>query len=175
MNPPVLVGMAPGKSSDPSLPLFPRPASSAGGRLAVLAGLDWREYLRLYERTNLVNRWPGRSGEGDSWPRAEARIAARAVERLLAGRCVVFVGRNVAEAFERWLGFYNWDADTGLQFRYACIPHPSGRNRMYNDDDHRRCAREVLRHALDPEHRAWIAELAERRMFSRRSRSLAIR
>lgn len=147
----LLIGQAPGPNTDPRLPLFPLPRTSGGGRLCQLMGLRNSRYLALTERINLLNRYPGKWQNGDVWPLREARIAAESMQPLLAGRRVVLVGRNVADAFDIRSPFHQW---TTLQVRRRCpvsgcpglaevavVPHPSGRNHWYNAEDRRAEAR----------------------------------
>lgn len=154
----VLIGQAPGPNTDPRLPLFPEPSTSAGGRLLEIMGVPRAEYLALTERINLLNYYPGKWANGDRWPLAEARIAAEAVAPLLAGRCVVLVGRNVAQAFDNKADYHVWTTQQvrrrcpiarcpGLA-EFAVVPHTSGRNRWYNDPENSQEARSFWASAL---------------------------
>jgi hypothetical protein len=133
---PILIGQAPGPNTNPDLPLYPRPRQSGGGRLWALTGLTAQEYLRCFQRVNLLYTFPGRWKRDDRWPRKEAAVAARAMLPFLEGRTVVFVGRNVARAFEvdEREPWFTWGR---REYRYVAIPHPSGRNHWYNRDDNR--------------------------------------
>lgn len=138
---PLLIGQAPGPNTDPDHPLAPTPRSGAGGRLADLANLTATQYLRLFDRTNLLHTFPGRTKRDDCLPVREARIAANAMKPLLRGRRVVLVGRNVAEAFGypgSELEFHEWTMNERWGFEVAVVPHTSGRNHWYrkpgNDD-----------------------------------------
>lgn len=135
---PVLIGQAPGPNTNPELPLYPRPRRSGGGRLWALTGLTTSEYLAAFHRMNLLRTFPGRSKRDDRWPAREARIAARAAEPLLEGRTVVFVGRNVASAFEyAELPWFSWSFNEQYRYRLVVVPHPSGRNHWYNRESNR--------------------------------------
>lgn len=147
----LLVGQAPGPNTDPDLPLFPIPSTSAGGRLMQFMGLTRTQYLRTFDRVNLLRYYPGKWQNGDRWPIRDARIAAEALAPLFAGRKVVLVGRNVADAFDLRVDFHEW---TTLQVRrrnpvtgcpglcqIAVVPHPSGRNHWYNQEERRIVAR----------------------------------
>ena len=83
MNKPLLIGQAPGPNTDPDRPLAPLPRSSAGGRLAELAGLSPKDYLKTFDRTNLLHTFPGRWKRDDKWPARDAGIAAAAMKPLL--------------------------------------------------------------------------------------------
>lgn len=138
----VLIGQAPGPNTDPDLPLFPVPKTSAGGRLVQIAGITKGQYLATFERINVLRYFPGKWQNGDRFPLQEARVAADAIAPLLAGRRVVLVGQNVALAFSIRQDFFVWSThqvrrrcpvtrDPGLA-EFAVIPHPSGRNFWYN-------------------------------------------
>lgn len=148
MSRPLLIGQAPGPNTNPDLPLFPVPKTSAGGRLQHLMGLTRAEYMQLFERTNLLHEFPGRHKRDDKFPMAKARLAASTIRPLLTGRRVVLVGRNVANAFDLGeMQFHRWQS---VRARRACIisgcdgmtmlavvPHPSGRNHWYNSQGNR--------------------------------------
>ena len=149
---PLLVGQAPGPSSDPDHPLAPLPRSSAGGRLAELTGLTPAEYMRTFDRTNLLHTFPGRGSRqrGDKLPTRDARIAAAAMKPLLGGRHVILVGRNVAEAFgypAQLLDFHQWFQDP-KGFQVAVVPHTSGRNQWYKKEENLAAAREFWREVV---------------------------
>lgn len=139
----LLIGQAPGPRTDPELPLYPIPSTSTGGRLARLMGLRRWEYLSLFDRMNLLPYHPGRHRRDDKFPMVPARLAARVLLPLLAGRRVVLVGRGVAKAFGVGSEFHEWGT---LRVGKPCavtrcrgtavvavVPHPSGRNYWYND------------------------------------------
>lgn len=157
INRPLLIGQAPGPNTDPREPLPPLPRSGAGGRLAELAGLSAQDYLRLFDRTNLLHTFPGRWKRDDKWPRRDAEIAAAAMKPLLGGRSVILVGRNVAEAFgypAQHLDFHQWFSDGSWGFEVAVVPHTSGRNHWYRKPGHEDQARAFWSRVL--------ADLAER-------------
>ncbi len=147
---PLLIGQAPGPRTDPELPLFPVPNTSTGGRLKEIMGIRRYEYLRIFERINLLPTFPGQHKRDDKFPIASARLAAAAMRSLLAGRVVILVGRNVARAFGHVEEFHQWVdwavrrpckiARDNPYCRVAVIPHPSGRNHWYNDQANREAA-----------------------------------
>lgn len=141
MRLPLLIGQAPGPNTRPELPLFPVPSTSAGGRLAQIAGMDRGHYIQAFDRINLLQTFPGKHKRDDKFPLRLAKVAAAALRPLLHDRVVVLVGRNVASAFELELPFHDW-ADPGLGFcqKVAVIPHPSGRNKWYNLPENRAIA-----------------------------------
>lgn len=134
-----LIGQAPGPNTDPELPLHPCFANSAGARLARFLGLRPEQFLERFDRFNLLNRFPGQDASGeDKFSMQRARVAAEAILPFLREREVVFVGRKVSEAFgyhERVLPFLERQYHPKLDMHFSCIPHPSGRNRWFNDRD----------------------------------------
>lgn len=139
---PLLIGQAPGPNTNPDLPLFPVPKTSAGGRLQQMTRLTRGEYLARFDRINLLPYFPGKQKRDDKFPMTPAKLAARVLKPLLAGRTVILVGRNVADAFEFPSEFHDWvdwpvrrpcivTRCPGLA-HVAVIPHPSGRNHWYN-------------------------------------------
>lgn len=136
---PLIVGMNNPISSRPEYALYPWPRGCAGNRLFemlrdVLPSATMHEYVKRFERVNLVS---GR------WHRATARSAARALRPSLTARSVVLLGREVAEAFEISPSYPSGTpAPDGAIF--YLMPHPSGRNRQYNDPEVRHAAGCVL-------------------------------
>lgn len=152
MSRPLLIGQAPGPRTDPDLPLFPFPSTSTGGQLQRLMGLRRGEYLLMFERVNLLPVFPGKHKRDDKFPVADARLAAAVLRPMLAGRTVILVGRNVANAFGLGDEFHTW-IDLPVRRRcpiardeYCCriaiIPHPSGRSRWYNNSEHKEASHE---------------------------------
>ncbi len=138
---PLLIGQAPGPNTDPSMPLYPLPTTSAGGRLQALMGMSRGQYLRTFDRVNLLQFFPGKHKRDDKFPLREAKIAAGAMRPLVAGREVILIGRNVACAF-------GWTELPFLSTVVTCdetcwtvVPHTSGRNHWYNSEENREAAR----------------------------------
>lgn len=108
--------------------------TGSGLRLARLFCLDSDDYLELVERRNLL---PGSM----AWNPIAARTAARTMK--LYNCDVVCLGSRVARAFglkAEWL-----IAQPMQRAVFYVIPHPSGRNRWYNDFDNRSAVRRLLR------------------------------
>jgi len=148
---PLLVGQAPGPNTDPDLPLAPFPRSSAGGRLAEFAGLTADEYLDLFDRTNLLHTFPGRTKRDDKWPARHAEIAASAMKPLLGGRSLILVGRNVAEAFgypAQHLDFHQWFFDPKWKYSVSVVPHTSGRSHWYRKPGNMELAKNYWEEAI---------------------------
>jgi len=108
-------------------------------------GITRREYLRRFDRMNLLYE------KGDKFPMSLARIAAANIKPLLAGRIVILVGRNVANAFEVKDSFHEWNnyivkryslvSKLPVHVLLATIPHPSGRNPWYSNPDNQKQAK----------------------------------
>jgi len=143
---PVLVGQAPSKTSDVEKPLSARPLSTS---LCQLLSCDLLTYLSSFERINLLNAWPGSSKKGDLFP---ARLGAERAKELIPyfrGREVILLGRNVAKAF----GLR--DEFPLLRYRQehccemAVVPHPSGVNLWWNDEENKKAAATFLKSAME--------------------------
>jgi len=142
---PLLVGQRPPAGGSPRAPLFPSPPNCAGWRLWELTGLPYRlDYLRSFWRINVIEE-PGAgflkrdvSGERLDF------LRGLLVDERVSG--VVFCGSAVAEVCgyhaTMYLPFSGYEK--GRPFAGVVIPHPSGRNRRYNDQAQRDRAREVL-------------------------------
>lgn len=141
----VIVGEVAGRTSDEPLD----PASQSGGRLADLAGLDHEEFLDRFDRINIIPsifeeqldpafmrlRWKQSSGCN--------------LRSILHGRRVILLGAAVAGAMGvadqphfRWFRT-SWGVA-------SVIPHPSGKNRWWNEPDNVSRARHFMRRALLP-------------------------
>ena len=141
MRLPLLIGQAPGPNTDPALPLFPVPWTSAGGRLVQFMGITRGHYLMAFDRINLLQTFPGKHKRDDKFPMRDAKIAARAIRPLLEDRVVILIGRNVAEAFELKIEFHEWVPVLPFCKTLAVVPHPSGRNHWYNSQENKLTAR----------------------------------
>lgn len=138
---PLLVGEDNPYGRDQRYALYPSPDYSAGGRLCFqIMGLSLKEYIGRFDRVNLCS---------EKWTIREARDKAVEVlkERLdqerIDGPMAIFVllGTKVCNAF-------------GIPFnpftiqsygRFVILPHPSGRNRLWNNPTSFETARAVLR------------------------------
>lgn len=134
LGPPVaaIIGEAPGPNTHRKLALFPTPVRSAGGRLFAYSKLTAAEYLGRFARRNLYSAIV-------PWSRFEAESRAYEVLTWLRRsmptvRRVVLLGGRVGAAFglgEPWSSRSEGGTSDGLML--IVIPHPSGRNRVYND------------------------------------------
>lgn len=108
------------------------------------------QYLRAFTRVNLIHEFPGRHKRDDKFPMRDARNSANVMRPLLEGQTVIMVGRKVAEAFGfGHVSFFEWiDCPRG-EFRFAVIPHPSGRNHFYNSAENVSRCQEFLRRVTE--------------------------
>lgn len=116
-------------------------SGDSGRRMARLIGVDFREFLESFVRINL---W-----QPAEKPRGEGRRGDLEL-RVLGGRKVVLLGRSVARAFdlktEPWLCRRFIQARGSYRpYEVLLLPHPSGRNRWYNDSANREAAGRALR------------------------------
>lgn len=139
MPPVVLVGEVNPYAERPDLALYPLPTGAAGHRLMHHLGLWRRTYVGL-ERANLCR---------ERWSNAEAKEQARELLRDRAGPTVfVLCGIRVADAFDAPGPPYTYStrvvaAQPGGHV-LARLPHPSGRNLLWNAPDARQNARAML-------------------------------
>jgi len=145
----LLVGLDNPHSTDPKNALAPLPANATGSRIVEmiqtsLTDYTMRDYLRDFDRLNLYPIKAAASGKG-----------ATKTDRLMAQWClmvavvagydnIVLFGNRVRAAFA---DIVELDADLALDYRtidadwlvkghrltFFAVPHPSGRNRWYND------------------------------------------
>lgn len=141
----ILIGQAPGRRGDPREPL-------RSERLAKLCGLSMARYLETFTRINLIEEWPGKqkSGKGDEFPMELAAASAAKLLPRLENRRVVFLGLNVAAAFQAPRSdFFVWfDLSLFQTTKAAVFPHPSGVNHFWNSAANVRVASGFLRKAL---------------------------
>lgn len=145
---PVLVGQAPSRSGNASAPLT---AKRVASRLSSCAGLSLEEYARAFDRRNLLDAWPGRSGKGDNFPKNEARNSVFLMMEGLRKRNVLFLGKQVAKAFgvfEDFLVEFEWN-----EGRAVVLPHPSGINLWWNSEANRALASDLLKRWLAKENK----------------------
>ena len=132
---PILVGELNPYGGRPEHALFCHPPNSAGGRLQrlIFAIPRWK-YLEC-PRFNLC------VGE---WSAPAARVEARALLTLAKGRTLVLLGKKVCDAFQVPFDPFQLDESPSGQ-KYVILPHPSGRNRMWEADGAIERAQELLR------------------------------
>jgi hypothetical protein len=154
-----LIGEAPSKSGDRyhHFPLSGAVAERLCGLSSIepLAGesrygqFTWALY-ECFECHNLFERY----ADATPWsaPAARERAGALrdevALDRMTICSTFVLLGRRVAAAWPIEADFYEWVDWCGA--RVVVLPHPSGLNRMLNDEDHRAKSGFVLREAMAP-------------------------
>jgi hypothetical protein len=161
----LLLGESPAAGTEYDRKSWLAPGSSASAdRLLKFTGFTAQDYLDTFTRDNLLHHLPRRSGKGRNFPLSSARLQVRRVfrEHELA-RGFILLGKRIASAFH----WYQWGSD----FKYvpmskldylewykvipavgwacptltAIVPHPSGVNRWWNDENNRRRARRFFR------------------------------
>jgi hypothetical protein len=118
---------------DPSFALYPLPEHASGGRLARCLGMSATEYLAAFARRNLL--------ADAEWSAPAAREAAELLVRQEHPAGLVLLGVRVACAFGvprapyEVLGavFVDGSVERTCLVPSTQIPHPSGRNRAWND------------------------------------------
>lgn len=111
------------------------------------------EYLDIFDRANVLPFYPGKdpNQKGDRFPMRKAKEAAAVHRQHLGGRTVVFVGRQTAHAFgfqKATMDFWEWRVCRDWGFRCTVIPHTSGCNRYWNDEENRAAAEKFFREQI---------------------------
>ncbi len=143
---PLILGEAPHLLSGLAL------SGRAGTFLARLAGLSGEPELRArFDLANLFSTPVGqKAGKGDPFPAALAGMLA--ARKPLVG-VTVLLGRRLARAYGLGeLPWHVWLSDDGASMT-AVIPHPSGVNYLFNDEEVRKAAGRTLSQAL------WLSEV----------------
>lgn len=162
----IMIGEDNPQSADPKHALYPYPPGCAGHRLSDILGLGMGDHLALW-RTNLCN---------PRWSVVAARERRDELLSPSAPWNVLFLlGRKVAGVFEEILGalppfseasklgpawknidqkwFLSWNhasSDKGPDpklFAILVLPHPSGRNLVWNNRENWRLTRQLARSA----------------------------
>jgi hypothetical protein len=144
----IALGQAPSRDGDPTLPLTGRPMQF----LCKVIGMHYLSWCACTLRYNLIREFPGYAGGGDAFPMDRARAGA---QRLLLSRhfdvprIVLCWGPRVGQALGLEPDKPLWSASlvspSGVNHVVAGIPHPSGRNRWWNDAANREEARLFVR------------------------------
>lgn len=150
----LVIGQAPAKDTV-GKPAF---SGKSGPKFAELLGVEHARLWDAFDVVNLLDYYPGvpsdKTKRGDAFPMKEAKQRAEGMRTLLGGRRVVFVGRNVARAFEAHnLEFFDWFVDVAQPcfaddrgfFKYCVVPHPSGISHFWNDPSNVERARLFMR------------------------------
>lgn len=142
----ILIGENNPYGSDPEFALYDHPPGCAGHRLRRVLGLSSDQYLGLH-RVNLCD---------DDFSKAQAeKRAFELMDLRMPWNVLVLLGRKVTGAFEKvalggasLVAFGTCAHPSGRAL--VSLPHPSGRNLVWNQTSARHRAREILR-ALAPE------------------------
>lgn len=139
----LLVGEDNPYGSDPRFALYPSPDGCSGHRLMKILGLPVAQYVDL-ERVNLC--------DSGAWSMKAARKRAKDIAtELTEARTIVMCGRKVADAFGYELPFFSHSkscdyASLGVgRHTFVSIPHPSGRNTIWNAIGCVARARDIMR------------------------------
>jgi hypothetical protein len=130
--------------------------NACGGRIAItladLVGDRHLAFLTAHHRFNLNAEWNGKLNGVDVFHDTEAAVTASIIMTQHPEiRRVVCLGRNVGRifGFEPWISFLSV-RHVGTH-RYLLFPHPSGRNRWFNDEANRAMAAVALKRFLNGE------------------------
>ena len=157
----LLVGLDNPHSGDPKRALAPLPSDATGGRIVdliqtSLTDYTMKDYLRDFDRVNLYPIKMAASGKG-----------ATKTDRLMAQWClmyamrggyenVVLFGNRVKAAFADITPEWPNESDycrVGDTISFWYMPHPSGRNRWYNDKRNQLLVGERLAQLRERRHR----------------------
>lgn len=133
---PVLLGLDNPVSGDQAHALLPYPYGCSGHRLLQLLQLADPEftetdYLRYFDRRNLSSTFPAPTGKQELhklWLRTESECRSR---------IIVAMGKAVLMAADISKTVPAMTLVPRGMVQAAWIPHPSGRNRYYNDAENR--------------------------------------
>ena len=127
---PVIIGMHNAKSDDPKDAMEPDTFNGAGERLwrmiSDVCGCTKQDYLTRFELMNVLNQ--------KEWVVADAKIAAGMLRFRLGKRHCFVLGKEAWAALNLPgnVGWFKTERSyTGA--KYTLLPHPSGKNLMYND------------------------------------------
>ncbi len=145
----LFIGQAPSRESDGNPPFTGRCGKFQAEELL---GTTQEQMLLDFEFVNVLERWPGKSFNGDLFPISIAKEAAKKLLEKMVGRTVILLGHGVARAFgvEKF-AYFQWyelraPADPRIVIcrRIAIIPHPSQKSRIWNIAKNREIARKFL-------------------------------
>jgi uracil-DNA glycosylase len=124
----LLVGESNPYSSDPDNALLPWPENAAGDRMRRIFGMTDDEYLKTFSRANLC---------GARWSMPAAVEAARKLLVERRPKLIIALGVKVCGAFCRAtdssvVGAFGLKNIGRESYPLLHMPHPSGRNRIWN-------------------------------------------
>ena len=135
---PVLVGENNPYGPDEEFALWPAPVGCAGWRLChEIFGMDADAYCETFQRVNLLY--------AARWSAPAARASAAALRERFPANNLVLLGARVQAAF----GYpgrepFSLEVEGRGARRVFFVPHPSGRNRIWDDPASIQKARALL-------------------------------
>jgi uracil-DNA glycosylase len=145
----LLVGELNPYGADPRAALYHLPRGASGDRLREILGLSDASYARRLAKVNLC------SGQ---WSAKRAQAAARFLIDTSSQPVLVLLGARVRDAFggPPFFGRRTWRRLDGSEISMVGLPHPSGRNLLWNDPANRARAAALLCSAAP-----WVYEEAD--------------
>ncbi len=147
----MLIGEAPGPNTNARLPLFPSPTNSAAARLLRYAEVEPVEWMGKLLRVNLCYaQWSDRRAHAGAVQTLSFVLDPSNYTSEGKTLRVLLLGARVARAlachgpFGYGVHMYNGHPDLHI----AWIPHPSGRNLIYNDRKNQLRARNAVLWAI---------------------------
>jgi hypothetical protein len=136
----LLIGEDNPSSDKPEHALFPHPPRCAGSRLQeTIMGVSLKTYLGLW-RTNLCQ---------GKWNASKARTrAAKIVATDMPWSVIVLLGRKVSDSLDFDNPLFTVQLVHDGRVKLISLPHPSGRNRTWNDAYNITRARSMLMDAV---------------------------
>lgn len=137
----VVVGQGPSQTTQNDPP-FTGPSAK---RLASLMGATLDEFLGVFYPVNVCDSWQGKAdnGKGDAFKVKAGSALDKMLEASKPGGLVLVCGLATARAIgmkkPQLFRVTDWE-----DRRVAVIPHPSGVNRFWNDDENVAQARAFL-------------------------------
>lgn len=134
----LLVGEDNPYGQDPRFALYHKPRHASGNRLRQHLGLRDATYERL-AKINLC---------AEAWKTAEAKACAEVIKHRTCpyNRVVVLLGAKVRGAFGfASAEFFSVTVAYGCTPMFVILPHPSGRNLLWNQAGAREEARKLLK------------------------------
>jgi uracil-DNA glycosylase len=114
-------------------------SGDSGRRLAAMIGVPLADFLESTDRMNVVDT-------PDEWgDKQRVQWGLVQVVGAMRDRDVILLGGKVSRALGIYIPRFEWSARAGS--RIAVMPHPSGRNRFWNDPDNVEKAEAFLREA----------------------------
>jgi len=129
---PLILGMA-----HDGPPLVPGKPGSTADRLLAISGMTHDEYLANFKRLNLLPL--------GHWCPIKARVRGLRIQRSLRGKVIVLGKQTWSALGLPRIDFFERVVTADAEF--ILLPHPSGRNLIYNDPRNRERARRILRRA----------------------------